>query len=209
MRFNPCEKAIAAIVLAVALLPGQSRPSKSVAGTVTGFKIDAHTSAILVKVDNRGVSAIPFSPEAEVIRVEPGAHDLSKVEPARITEIVIGDRVLVSFVQGMREARRIVLVAATDIAKRNEAYRLDWQTHGVAGIVTSANGNQIMLRAGQQVVTVTTDEHTILRRYAPDSVRFADAVFSSVSQIAPGSRRKERRRAHGESPRGCVRFLSY
>ncbi len=180
------------LLVIAALLPAQTKPSKSVAGTVTGFKVDAHTSAILVKPDNGEVSAIPFSPETEVVRVAPGTRDLSKAEPARITEIVTGDRVLVSFVQGMTEARRIVLVTATDIAKRNEASRLDWQTRGVAGVVTSANGNQIILRAGQQVVTVTTDEHTVIRRYAPDSVRFADAVFSSVSQIAPGDQLQAR-----------------
>jgi hypothetical protein len=178
--------------------PSKTRPSKSVAGTVAGFKVDARTSAILVKPDNGGISTIPFSPETEVIRVAPGARDLSKAEPTRITEIVTGDRVLVSFVPGMTEARRIVLVTATDIAKRNEASRLDWQTRGVAGVVTSANGNQIMLRAGQQVVTVTTDEHTVIRRYAPDSVRFSDAVFSSFSQIAPGDQLQARGEKSGD-----------
>jgi hypothetical protein len=191
MRFNPCNR-VAAMLLPAALLLAQVKPSKSVAGTVTGFKIDAHTGAILVRPDNADVSTIPFSAETEVVRVAPGAHDLTKAEPARITDIVTGDRVLVSFVRGMTEARRIVLVTATDIAKRNEAARMEWQTHGVAGIVASTDGNKIMLRAGQQTVTVSTDEHTTIRRYAPDSVRFRDAVFSSVSQIAPGDQLQAR-----------------
>jgi hypothetical protein len=106
-----------------ALLSGQTKPLKSVAGTVTGFKVDAHTRAILVKSDQGDVSTIPFAPETEVVRVAPGERDLKKAEPARITEIVTSDRVLVSFVEGMTNARRIVLVTATDIAKRNEASR--------------------------------------------------------------------------------------
>lgn len=44
------------------------------------------------------------------------ARDLSKAEPARITDIVTSDRVLLSFVQGMTAATRIVLVTASDIA---------------------------------------------------------------------------------------------
>ena len=123
MRLTQYTAAAAAILLTVALLPGQIRPSKSVAGTVTGFKVDAHTSAILLQADDGGVRAIPFVPETEVIRIAPGDHDLAKGEPARVTDVVTGDRVLVSFVQGMAEARRIVLITATDIttqAQRSE-----------------------------------------------------------------------------------------
>jgi hypothetical protein len=163
-----------------------------VAGTVTGFKVDAHTSAILIKADSGGVSAIPSALETEMIRVAPGEHDLAKGEPVRITEVLTGDRVLVSFVQGMTEARRIVLITAADIAKRNEARRLDWQSRGIAGVVASTNGSEIHLHAGQQNLTVTTDGQTIIRRYAPDSVRFADAGFSSAAQIAPGDQLQAR-----------------
>jgi hypothetical protein len=131
MRFDPCATVAAVLLFVATLLPAQVRPSKSVTGTVTGFKVDAHMSAILVKTDDGAVSAIPIAPETEVVRVAPGDRDLSKAEPARVTDIVTGDRVLISFVRGMAEARRIVLVTATDIAKRNEASREEWQTHGV------------------------------------------------------------------------------
>jgi hypothetical protein len=192
MTFTAYKNVAVVMLLSVALLPGQSQPSKSLAGTVTGFQVDAHTRAILVEADNGGVSAIPFAPETEVVRVAPGDHELTKGEPGHITEILTGDRVLVSFVQGMTEARRIVLITATDIAKRNEANRLNWQNRGVAGVVASTNGNQIHLRAGQQNLTVTIDSQTIVRRYAPDSVRFADAGFSNVAQIVPGDQLQAR-----------------
>src|SRR6266852_3391001 len=92
----------------------------------------------------------------------------------------------------MTEARRIVLITATDIAKRNQTYREDWQKRGVAGVVASTNENHIVLRLGQQTVTITADDHTVIRRYAPDSVRFADASFSNMTQIAPGDQLQAR-----------------
>ena len=109
-----------------------------------------------------------------------------------MTDIVAGDRVLVSFVEEMPEARRIVLITATDIATRNETYRQDWQKRGVSGVVASANGNEIALRAGPENVVVTTTDRTIVRRYVPDSVRFSEAKFSDIAEITPGDQLQAR-----------------
>ena len=58
--------------------------------------------------------------------------------------------------------------------------------------MVSTNGSEIHLRAGQQNVTVTTDGQTVIRRYAADSVRFAEAPFSNAAQIAPGDQLQAR-----------------
>ena len=170
----------------------QHAGSKSILGTVTGFKVNSKVAEILLKPDSGGASAVRFSPDTEVVRVAPGEHDLSKAEPARITEILTGDRVLVSFVQGMPEARRIVLIAAADIAKRNEAYRQDWREHGVSGTVASVNGNQIVLRSGPDTINVTVPNGATLRRYPPDSVSFTDAKFAAIEQVSPGDQLQAR-----------------
>lgn len=176
----------ATLVFAASLLAAQTAPSKSVIGTVTGFKVNAHVTEILVKPDDGGASAIEFSPDTEVVRVAPGEQDLSKAEPARITDVLAGDRILASFVEGMTPARRVVLMSATDIAKRNEANRLDWQKRGISGIVESKDGKNVIVKQGAEAMTIVTNDRTTIRRYAPDSVGFSDAQFSNVDAITPG-----------------------
>ena len=78
-----------------------------------------------------------------MVQIPPGERDLSKATPAAVTGILAGDRIMVSFVAGMAEARRIVLISSRDIAKRNEAEKLDWQKRGISGIAASQKGSEI------------------------------------------------------------------
>ena len=68
------------------------------------------------------------------MQVPPGERDFSKATRAAVTDILTGDRIMASFVAGMPEARRIVLITSRDIAKRNEAEKLDWQVRGINGL---------------------------------------------------------------------------
>jgi hypothetical protein len=87
---------------------------------------------------------------------------------------------------------------AGDIAKRNDADRLDWQKRGVAGIVSARTANRITVKtrtlSGEIEAVVTVDEHTSFKRYAPDSVKFSDAQASSLSAVNVG----DQLRARGE-----------
>jgi len=137
-----------------------------------------------------------FKPESLV--VSPGETGLAKAKPAKPSDIKLGDRVLVSFVEGMTEARRIVLVAADDIARRNESERADWQQRGVSGIVASAANGVVTLEQrtpqGVKTTTLTVNGKTKIRRYAPDSVKFTDAQPARLADIAPGDQAQARGR---------------
>jgi len=161
---------------------------KSVLGTVTGFRMASLELA--VKPDDGEALFVECGPETQVIRIPPGERDLEKGQPVQLTDVAQGDRILASFVTGMTEARRIVLVASGDIARRNEAARLDWQQRGVSGLVIAKSGSEIRLQAPAATVTVTGK--TVVRRYAPDSVRFADAGRSTVDEIAVGDQLQAR-----------------
>jgi hypothetical protein len=121
---------------------------------------------------------------------------LGKATPASVTGILVGDRVMVSFVPDIAEARRIVLISSRDIAKRNEAEKLDWQQRGISGIATSQKGSEIMVEVrtpqGPHTAMVTITEKTKVRRYAPDSVKFSDAIASSAADIAAGDQVRAR-----------------
>jgi hypothetical protein len=180
--------------LAALVLAAQTSSQQTISGTVTDFKVAS--LEIGVKPDRGQAVLFTVGPNTEVVQVPPGELDLSKSKQARVTDISRGDRVLVSFVSGLTEARRIVWISATDIEARNAAERLDWQKRGIAGIVASKDGDQITIETktpqGTETTTVTITGKTVIRRYAPDSVSFADAQLSRIAEIAKGDQLRSR-----------------
>jgi hypothetical protein len=162
--------------------------AKPVLGTVTDFRVNSLEMGL--KSDDGQTMWVRFSSETEVLLAAPGEKDLSHAQPARVADIARDDRVMVSFVGGMPEARRIVVVAASAIVRRNAAERLDWEKRGMTGIVAAREGDQITLETrtpqGAQRTAVAMTAKTAIRRYAPDSVKFADAEPASLAQIAVG-----------------------
>ena len=149
-----------------------------------------------IKPDNGEAVPVAFTTETMVQRIAPGEKDLKSASPIKITDVAMGDRVLVSLAAGSNQARRIVVMSATDIAKRNEADTQDWTKRGIAGIVASKSGNQVILKTrslqGETQMTVTANEKTKYRRYAPDSVRFVDAKMSSLAEVSAGDQLRAR-----------------
>jgi hypothetical protein len=101
------------------------------------------------------------------------------------------------------DARRVIVMAATEISKHDDADKQDWIKRGVAGVVTAKKGDEITLRvralpsaaaAPTPGTTVTITEKTTFRRYAPDSVKFVDAKKSSLTEVNVG----DQLRARGE-----------
>jgi hypothetical protein len=192
--------------LLLAAAAAQTPARKAILGTVTEFKIES--SELGVKPDNTDVVFVKFGPDTVVAQIPPGERDLKKATPAKVTDIAKGDRVLVSFTADVADARRILVMSATDIAKRNDADRLDWTKRGISGIVTAKSGNQITLKMrsfqGEISATVTAGEKTTYRRYAPDSVKFADAKVSSLAEIGVG----DQLRARGEKSEDSLKVTA-
>ena len=199
---------VVALAFAAALV---AQPQKSILGTVTEFKMSS--LEIGLHPDNGAATYFKVSPDTEVLQVEPGEQDLSRAKKVRVTDLSLADRVLVSFVAGMPEARRIVLISATDISKRNEAERLDWQKRGVTGTVTAIHGEEITLRTGSvqgpPEITVVVTPKTMVRRYAPDSVKFGDAQWSTIAEIAVGDQVRTRGNQSADGARLTAEDIVY
>ena len=150
------------VVLLCSVVFAQSAPPKFIVGTVSGFK--AESAEIEVKPDQGDAVALKMTSATQVLRVPPGEKDLKKAEPIKVTDVASGDRVLVNLTPGALEARRIVVMSSSDIAKRNAADAADWTKRGVAGIVAAKNGNEITLRKrsfqGEIRLTVTVSDKT-------------------------------------------------
>jgi hypothetical protein len=182
----------AALFCFAAVLTAQT--AKTVLGTVTEFKPNSFEMG--VKSDAGEPMFFPFGTETEVMQIPPGEHDLGKGTAAAVSGILPGDRVMVSFVAGLPEARRILLISSRDIAKRNEFEKLDWQKRGISGIASAQKDNRITVEIrtpqGAHTALVTVTEKTRIRRYSPDSVKFSDATASSIGEIAPGDQVRAR-----------------
>lgn len=186
-------KTIFAFLLLCAAAFAQTMP-KAILGSITAFK--AEDAVVVVKPDNTEAVNVKMTPETVFQRVEPGERDLKKAAAMKMTDMALGDRVLVSFKAGTTEALRILVMSATDISKRNAADSLDWTKRGISGIVAAKNGNTLTLKkrslTGEIMMTVTVDDKTAYRRYSADSVKFADARISKLDEISVGDQLRAR-----------------
>jgi hypothetical protein len=176
--------------------PAQVPAGERFVGTVGELR--AAGGELHIKPDAGEALIVKVGPDTLLQRVAPGEKDLKRAETIAIDAVSAGDRVFVTLAPGTLEARRIVVMPVAEIAKRNAADRADWSKRGVSGIVSAKTANAITLRIpsfpAPLTATVTVDPKTVVRRYAPDSVRFADAKPSGVAEVGVGDQLRARGR---------------
>jgi len=196
--------AAALILVASALPPAAAQPpaGKSFIGTVTAFKPEIEVE---IKPDNAAVVDVKLTADTVAERVAPGEKTLKNAVTVNVAKLSVGDRVLVTLAPDSTNVRRIIIMSAADIGKRDEADRQDWNTRGISGIVAAKSGSTITLRIrtfqGETRPTVTVSDQTKFRRYAPDSVKFADAKPSKLDEISVGDQLRAR---GGKTPDGLA-----
>lgn len=175
------------------LASAQAPANKSFVGTVSAFKSGTE---IEFKPDSGASVDVTVTPDTLAQKIAPGETSLKNAVAAKVTDLMIGDRALVTLEAGTNTARRIVIMSATDISKRDEADRQDWNARGLSGVVAERGGNTITIRSqslqGETRQTVTVSDQTKFRRYAADSVRFADAKPSRLADISVGDQLRAR-----------------
>jgi hypothetical protein len=160
-------------------------------GTVTAISGDTLT----VKTDAGQVNTVEVPSSAQLKRIAPGQTDLSKAEPIDFASIATGDRVLVNLdpnsTGGTPQALRVIAIKQADVAKKQQTEAEQWNqgVHGLVKSVDAATGViQVNTRVGAvtKEVNVNTTVSTVLKRYAPGSVRFDEAQPAPISAIQPG-----------------------
>ncbi len=179
--------------MAAGVLAAQSG-ARSARGTVAELKPEQ--AAFDLRLDSSGVETVTLSANTVLQRVAPGEKDLRNARPMQAAELAVGDRVLVTWVEGMEEARRVVVMGADEIARKREQERLDWLKRGVAGVVDAVRPDMIVLKVpslgGGKTYTVHVRPETLFRRYKPDSIKFADALTSRFSEVKKGDQLRAR-----------------
>jgi hypothetical protein len=145
---------------------------------------------------------VTVTPATKLLRVPPGSKDLSQAEAIPFSEFQQGDRVLVRLRCAgdppVCEAGSVIAMKKSDIAEKQAHEREEWQKHGIGGLVKSVDAAQglitisTMSAAGKKDVTVEIGKSTVIRRYAPGSVKFDDAKVGSLSQVGPGDQLRAR-----------------
>lgn len=190
---------LSTLLLAAGVLAAQTG-ARSARGTVVALKPEL--GAFDVRLDSGGAETVMLSANTVLQRVAPGEKDLRNARPVQAADLAVGDRVLVTWVEGMEEARRVVVMGADEIARQREQERLDWLKRGVAGVVDSVRPDTIVLRArslaGEKTFTVHVRPETAFRRYKPDSVKFADALASKLSEVRKGDQLRARGVKNGD-----------
>jgi len=129
-------------------------------------------------------------------RVPPENPSLQAAVAAAFADIGEGDKLVVSgFYAADKKslsARTVYLMTKSDIAQRNAKDSEQWRTRGITGRVTSVDpvAKKINIETrtmmGSSTVGLTLKENAKVLRYAPDSVKFAEAKSSSLLEVQVG-----------------------
>lgn len=129
-------------------------------------------------------------------RIPPENPKLSAAVDAAVSDIGVGDKVLVTgAVSGDKKsipAKTVYLMTKADISKKLTAEQNAWRTRGITGRVVSLNPNTqeftIASRglAGEQNIIIKPKSGVKYQRYAPNSVKFDDAKTSAFTELRIG-----------------------
>ena len=192
-------RAALAVSLAAGLCGGvavaEGAAAQGAAGRAAGtVKSTSATGLTLTTAAGQDV-VVTVPAEVKVQVVAPGSKDLKSATEGTLGDVAVGDRVLVmgTPADGGLTAARVILMKAGAIAATHEAEEAAWQKGG-GGIVKSvdAAAGKIEIASGLKTETVVVTPETVVRRYAGDSVRFADAKTSSIGEIQKGDQLRVR-----------------
>ncbi len=158
-------------------------------------------NVIVLAPDNGAEVNVVVQDLTRIVRIAPGEKDLKNAVPIALRDLQPGDRILVRGTMdatGQLAASGVIAMKLSDLEVRQQREREEWQKRGVAGLVSgvddSAGSIAVSLPSGngKKTVTVRTTKETVIKRYAPDSVRFDDAKPGTLAQIKVGDQLRAR-----------------
>ena len=180
-----------------AALPQASAASKAV-GTVKSIS----GNSIVLSVEGGAESNIIVQDGARLLQIEPGETDLKKASPLQLSDLQVGDRILVRGAAGPDGksilAASVIAMKKADLAAKRAHEQAEWQRNGIGGLVSAVDPaagtitvSTSALGANKSVV-VHVSKSTVLRRYAAGSVKFDDAKAAPIDQIKTGDQLRAR-----------------
>ena len=207
--------AIGLIIFALAAVSFAQTPDPNIAAkhAIGEIKaIDAAAKQLTIKTDSGSVVTVSFTDKTTYKKLAPGEQSLTNATDVTLSDLAEGDRIMargtVAEDRKSVPAVQIIVMTKGDLAKKQEAERLEWRRRGILGVITALKpdtkeitiSNRTM--AGSQSVVIPISDKTEMRRYAPDSIKFGDAKPSSFSELKVG----DQLRALGDRTEDPLRF---
>jgi hypothetical protein len=204
----------------VASAQGAQQPAQGGDKDITATRVMGEVTAINVEAKGLAVKTaagtsvlVMLDDKTQFKRAQPGSTSIESAAPIALADVSIGDKVYargrVTADQKSVPAQLVVVLTKSDIAKKQEHDRAEWSRRGVWGTVTTVNAatKEITISsrtpAGMKPVVVeAAGEKVAFRRYAPDSVQYADAKPSTFADLKVG----DQLRALGERTADGARY---
>ena len=194
---------ILAVFIAFAALVLSSAQAQAPSATrALGTVKSVGANSIVLTADAGAEVTANVDANTKILRISPGEKDLKNAETISFSDLQVGDRLLIrgssSDAGKTLQAASVIAMKQADIARKNAREREAWQRNGAGGLVKSidpaAGAIVIATNASgpNRDVTIHVTPKTILRRYAPDSVKFDDAKPAPLTDIKPGDQLRAR-----------------
>ena len=158
--------------------------------------IDNAGKQLIVKTDAGSLVTVALNDKTVYMRLAPGEKTLTNASKISFADVGEGDRVWargkVADDQKSVPATALIVMTKVDIAKKQEAERAEWKKRGVLGMITALKPEtkEITISsrtmAGPQLLIIPVSDKVELRRYAPDSIKFADAQVAKFDELKVG-----------------------
>src|ERR1700693_5671772 len=140
----------------------------------------------------------------QIVRFAPGETNVNNATPIQLQDLQVGDHIRATGWAADDNlplpVLKIVVMKRSDLEARHQQDLQDWQKRGVGGLVSAVDPTagtvtiSVTSFTGKKNIVIHSSGATVIRRYAPDSVKFNDAKPSSLLEIHPG----DQVRARGE-----------
>src|SRR5579872_635039 len=192
-----------ALVLDASALSAQNPPPEtSAAQKQVGTVKAVNGNSITLVVDVGAEATVLLQDSTRIVLAVPGQRDLQNAPALKVQDLKVGDRVLargkLSDDGKSLAATSVIVMKGADIAAKQQRERDDWQKRGVGGLVSAVDETAGTVTistttvGGSKATTVHVSKDTVVRRYAPDSIRFDDATSGTLAQIKPGDQLRAR-----------------
>ncbi len=171
-------------------------PLTAVKPSVVAGDVSSLGDKTAVVATKTGSVNVVFTDQTVFKRVSAVNPDFKSATDGAVTDIGVGDKLTVTgflATDGKSiPARTVYFITKADIASKNAKESEEWRRRGVAGKVTNVNPQtgQLTIEVrgviGSTNTVLTPKEGAQFLKYAPDSIRFDEAVASSLAEVNVG-----------------------
>jgi hypothetical protein len=180
---------------------GQTSSGAAIAKSIGVIKTINGNAITLTPASGPEVS-VTVQPTARILRLAPGDNDLKNATPLQLQELQVGDTIRARG-PGSNDGKsinalEIIVITRSALTAVSDQIRQDWQKRGLGGLVSAVDAPtgtvtiSVTGFSGKKTIAIHTSKSTVIRRYAPDSIKFEDAKPSSFAEIQSGDQLRAR-----------------